>query len=101
MTSSPPKHKLYHYPALIQSSAIAEGNFRKVLHTGLYSQLVTMEIPVGGDIGEEVHSVDQILIFTSGTCRAEVAGEHKDVKAGDVLAEAGLAPLKLRCEAVH
>ena len=32
----------------------ATGNFRKVLHTGLYSQLVAMEVPVGGDIGDEV-----------------------------------------------
>ena len=30
------------------------GDFRRVLHTGLYSQLVAMEIPVGGDIGDEV-----------------------------------------------
>lgn len=36
--------------ALPSSSAV----FRKVLWTGLYSQVVLMTIPVGGDIGEEV-----------------------------------------------
>lgn len=47
------------------------------MHTGLYSQLVTMEIPVGGDIGDEVHTVDQVLIFTSGTGKATVAGKDQ------------------------
>ena len=28
--------------------------FRRVLWTGLYSQLVLMTVPVGGDIGDEV-----------------------------------------------
>lgn len=40
-----------------------------------------MEIPVGGDIGDEVHTVDQILIFTSGKARATVAGKDQDVSA--------------------
>lgn len=29
---------------------------------------------VGGDIGEEIHTVDQSLTFLSGTARAEVNG---------------------------
>lgn len=44
-----------------------------------------MTIPVGGDIGDEVHTVDQALNFTSGTAKAIVAGEEKDVKAGDLV----------------
>jgi hypothetical protein len=43
----------------------------------LFSQLVSMEIPVGGDIGDEVHTVDQVLIFTSGEGRATVAGKNQ------------------------
>jgi hypothetical protein len=54
MATSPPKHQMIHFPQLIAGTGIAEGNFRKVLHTGLYSQLVTMEVPVDGDIGDEV-----------------------------------------------
>jgi hypothetical protein len=38
---------------------------------------VSMEIPVGGDIGDEVHTVDQVLIFTSGEGRASVAGKEQ------------------------
>jgi hypothetical protein len=64
MSSSPPKHEMVYFPQLT-SEVRAFGQFRKVLHTGLFSQLVSMEIPVGGDIGDEVHTVDQVLIFTS------------------------------------
>ena len=60
-------------------------DFRTVLWTGETSQLVVMTVPVGGDIGEEVHHVDQHLIFTSGICKAIVAGEEREVKAGDMV----------------
>jgi hypothetical protein len=57
---APPPHQLVHFKGLTKE--VREfGQFRKVLHTGLYSQLVAMEIPVGGDIGDEVHTVDQVL----------------------------------------
>jgi hypothetical protein len=76
MSSSPPKHELVYFEGLT-SKVRAFGQFRKVIHTGLYSQLVTMEIPVGGDIGNEVHLVDQVLIFTSGEGRAVVGGKEQ------------------------
>jgi hypothetical protein len=76
MSSSPPKHEMVYFPKLT-SDVRAFGQFRKVLHTGLFSQLVSMEIPVGGDIGDEVHTVDQVLIFTSGEGKAIVAGKDQ------------------------
>jgi hypothetical protein len=76
MSTSPPKHELVYFEGLT-SKVRSFGQFRKVIHTGLYSQLVTMEIPVGGDIGNEVHLVDQVLIFTSGTGKAVVAGKEQ------------------------
>lgn len=42
-------------------------------------------VPVGGDIGDEVHTVDQALTFTQGVGRATVGGEDQDVKAGDLV----------------
>ena len=84
MSTSPPKHEMVYFPQLT-SEVRAFGQFRKVLHTGLFSQLVSMEIPVGGDIGDEVHTVDQVLIFTSGEGRATIAGKDQDVKASDVV----------------
>jgi hypothetical protein len=76
MSTSPPKHEMVYFSKLT-SEVRAFGQFRKVLHTGLFSQLVSMEIPVGGDIGDEVHTVDQVLIFTSGEGRATVAGKDQ------------------------
>ncbi|EMC94008.1 hypothetical protein BAUCODRAFT_36478 [Baudoinia panamericana UAMH 10762] len=84
MPKEPPKHQMYYFPKLT-SEVRSFGQFRKVIHTGLYSQLVSMEIPVGGDIGDEVHTVDQVLIFTSGEGRATVAGKDQDIKASDVV----------------
>lgn len=41
-------------------------NFRQEIVTGEHSQVVIMSIPAGGEIGEEVHHVDQTLVFVSG-----------------------------------
>ncbi|GAB7343527.1 hypothetical protein MBLNU457_1537t1 [Dothideomycetes sp. NU457] len=84
MSTEPPKHQMVYFPGLT-SNKREFGQFRKVMHTGLFSQVVGMEIPVGGDIGDEVHLVDQVLIFTSGEGRATVAGKDQDVKASDVV----------------
>src|SRR5690242_10898891 len=51
----PPKHEMVHFPGLL-SSKREFGDFRTVLHTGLYSQVVAMEVPVNGEIGDEVCS---------------------------------------------
>ncbi|MFH1192998.1 MAG: cupin domain-containing protein [Candidatus Jorgensenbacteria bacterium] len=53
--------------------------FRQVLATGAHSQVVVMSIPPGGDIGEEVHDVDQILVFVAGRGEAVLNGERKPV----------------------
>jgi hypothetical protein len=44
---------MVHFKGLL-SEKRSFGDFRTVLHTGLFSQLVAMEVPVGGDIGDEV-----------------------------------------------
>jgi mannose-6-phosphate isomerase-like protein (cupin superfamily) len=42
-------------------------NFRKVIYTGEWSQLVLMSIPPGGEIGRETHrSTDQLLFLVEG-----------------------------------
>jgi hypothetical protein len=48
-----PKHEMVYLKGLA-SSARGFGEFRRVLFTGLYSQVAVMEIPVGGEIGDEV-----------------------------------------------
>ena len=61
-------------------------DFRRVLWTGKNTQLVIMTIPPGGEIGEEVHEdIDQILTFVSGTGKAIVSGQERNVAQGDLV----------------
>lgn len=60
-------------------------DFRRVLFTNQHSQVVLMSIPVGEDIGKEVHKNDQILFFVQGSAKAVIAGEEKDVISGDMV----------------
>ena len=69
----------------IATEAEKSPDFRRVLWTGKHSQLVIMTIPPGGEIGEEVHEVDQILTFVSGTGKAIVSGSEKAVAQGDLV----------------
>ena len=52
--SGPPKHEMAYFPDMTNRLPASSEEFRRVLWTGLYSQVVLMTIPVGGDIGEEV-----------------------------------------------
>ena len=85
MSSGPPKHEMAYFPNMTTSLPSTSSEFRRVLWTGLYSQVVLMTVPVGGDIGDEVHTVDQALTFTSGTGKATINGKDQDVKAGDLM----------------
>lgn len=71
----------------VERMALENNNFRKVLFTNNYSQVVLMSIPPGEDIGSEVHeTVDQVLVFVKGEGRAIVGGEKHDIGAGDMFA---------------
>jgi mannose-6-phosphate isomerase-like protein (cupin superfamily) len=69
----------------IATEAEKSPDFRRVLWTGEHTQLVIMTIPPGGEIGEEVHEVDQILTFVSGTGKAKVGGQTRKVVQGDLV----------------
>lgn len=66
---------------------IAKDNedFRRVLITSRHAQLVVMAIPREESIGEEVHTVDQILYFIDGEGKAIVDGEPAGIEKGDVV----------------
>ncbi|RDL39265.1 uncharacterized protein BP5553_03605 [Venustampulla echinocandica] len=83
--AGPPSHEMVYFPQMTTSLPSSSREFRKVLFTGLYSQVVLMTVPVGGDIGDEVHTVDQALNFTSGQGKATINGKDQDVKAGDLM----------------
>jgi mannose-6-phosphate isomerase-like protein (cupin superfamily) len=61
-------------------------DFRRVLTTGSFSQIVVMSIETGSEIGEEVHDdVDQTLVFVSGEGDAVLEGEREPVTPGHLV----------------
>ena len=75
----------------IEELTLGNANFRKVLYTGKYSQLVLMSLKPTEDIGEEVHEDgDQFFRFEKGEGRVVVDGVSKEVKDGvSVIVPAG------------
>jgi mannose-6-phosphate isomerase-like protein (cupin superfamily) len=89
----------------IEKLTLENNNFRKVLYTGRYSQLVLMSLNPGEEIGEEVHGLDQFLRIESGVGKALVGENMYDVSDGFAIVvpagtkhnvmNTGDAPLKL------
>lgn len=69
---------------LINDEAQESTDYRRVLWTGGHTQIVTMTLQPGEEIGEEVHDHgDQILTFVAGAGEAVLEGEAHPVEAGD------------------
>lgn len=61
----------------IEDRTKENSNFRKVLYTGSYMQLVVMALKPGEDIGEEVHdTVDQFFRVEKGEAKVVMNGEE-------------------------
>ncbi len=76
---------MHGYVANIEQLTEDNSLFRKVLYTSPHLQLVVMSIPVGGDIGEEVHTLDQFLRVESGEGKAILDGAEHPLRDGDVI----------------
>ena len=59
--------------------------FRQEVATGEHSQVVLMSIPPAGEIGMEVHKVDQILVFVEGNGETILDGETSPIGAGSLV----------------
>ncbi len=59
--------------------------FRRVVVTGEHSQVVLMSIPPGGEIGDEVHHVDQTLVFVAGEGTALVGDGRHSIAANSLV----------------
>jgi len=58
-------------------------NFRKVLYTGKYSQLVVMSLPPKVEIGMEVHDdVDQFFRIKTGNGKVIIDGKKTVLRSG-------------------
>jgi len=75
----------------IEKDTLGNNDFRHVLYTGKYSQLVLMSLKPDEEIGEEVHkTVDQFFRFEKGTGTVSIDGvKHKFADGDAVVVPAG------------
>ena len=70
----------------IEKDTLSNSDFRRVLYTGKYSQLVLMSLKPGEEIGEEVHkTVDQFFRFEKGAGTVTIDGVKQEVTDGDAV----------------
>lgn len=66
------------YVGAVDKLCLENRNFRTALWTGEYLQMTLMNIPVGGEVGLEIHTrIDQYLQVVSGNALV-LMGERKD-----------------------
>lgn len=74
------------YITHMESEALENTNFRKVLYTSDYSQLVLMCLKPGEEIGAEIHPTnDQFFRVESGEGICVIDGAEHVVKDGDAI----------------
>ncbi len=66
----------------IESLAITNEDFRQVLYTAKFCQLVVMSLQLKGEIGAEVHKLDQFFRVEAGSGEAVLDGVRTPIKAG-------------------
>jgi mannose-6-phosphate isomerase-like protein (cupin superfamily) len=67
----------------IEKDTVKNKDFRRVLYTGKFSQLVLMSLKPGEEIGEEVHDdVDQFFRFEEGKGVVVIDDVENEVKDG-------------------
>jgi mannose-6-phosphate isomerase-like protein (cupin superfamily) len=70
----------------IENDTLKNTNFRDVIYTGKYLQLVLMSLKIGEDIGEEIHkNNDQFFRFEGGTGKCIIDGNEYPIKDGDAI----------------
>src|SRR5512140_59294 len=74
----------------IEGLAVKNSEFRQVLYTAKYSQLVLMALKPKEEIGAEVHKLDQFFRVEEGSGEAVLDGVRTPIRAGfAVLVPAG------------
>lgn len=89
----------------IESLAVRNDAFRRVLYTAKHCQLVVMALKPGEEIGAEVHKLDQFFRVEAGAGEAVLDGVRTAIQAGFALVipagtnhniiNTGSVPLKL------
>jgi mannose-6-phosphate isomerase-like protein (cupin superfamily) len=74
------------FKTTIEEKALENTNFREVLYTAEFSQLVLMSIPPGGEIGVETHpSNDQFFRVEGGRGKCVIDGTEYELRDGDAV----------------
>ena len=74
------------FNANIEELTVNNNNFRQVLYTAKHCQLVLMSLPVGGEIGAEVHEEnDQFFRFEAGQGKAVIDDNEYAVSDGSAI----------------
>ncbi len=74
------------FVADIETETVKNTDFRRVLYTGKFSQLVLMSLKPGEEIGEEVHDdVDQFFRFEEGEGAVVIDDVKHAVKDGNAV----------------
>ncbi len=73
------------YKENIEDLTILNNNFRRVLYTAKFSQLVVMSLKPKEEIGEEIHTVDQFFRFEKGNGKVVIDDNSYEIKNGDVI----------------
>lgn len=73
------------YVTNIEQAARDNADFRRVLYTGKYSQLVLMSLAPGEEIGTEVHTLDQFLRIEAGEGKAIMDGVEHPIGDGSAI----------------
>lgn len=74
----------------LEDATRGNSNYRAVAWSGRYLQLTLMSIPVGGDIGLEMHSeTDQFLRLDAGTGRVQMGASKDDLEFDEEVGDGG------------
>jgi mannose-6-phosphate isomerase-like protein (cupin superfamily) len=74
------------FKAEIEARTLGNSNFREVLYTSEFSQLVLMSIPPGEEIGAETHPAnDQFFRVEGGQGKCFIDGTEYELRDGDAV----------------
>jgi mannose-6-phosphate isomerase-like protein (cupin superfamily) len=73
------------YITHIEEETKKNTDYRRVVYTAAHCQLVLMSIAPGGEIGMEVHHLDQFFRFEAGQGKVIINGIEYEVKDGDAV----------------
>lgn len=67
----------------IEKTTLENTDYRRVLHTSNYTQLVVMTLKVGEEIGNEIHGLDQFIRVEQGQAKVVIENGQEEIDLQD------------------